>query len=99
MEYIVFLFIISIFLAIGIVSESIDKDNIWEFLSFFYLGCCFSFYFYSNERYKEDARSEIAELNREIKVLEHHLESTEETIDFYKKELEKLQDNSQQELH
>ena len=95
-EYLPILFVFSIVWAMCEIGNTIGEDNHCARIAFYYLAFSFAFYFYSNQQDKESKKFEIAELNKEITKLERFAECDKQTIDFYKKELEKLQDNSQQ---
>lgn len=92
--YIPILYFFSVIAAVNVVLESLDKDNFWVMLSIFYLGCSFAYYFYFNEKDKEEHKSEIAELNKKISHLEYLRESDKQTIKLLTKELEKVEDKS-----
>lgn len=93
-EYIPILHVFFIHTAIFVLSDNIDMDNFWVMLSVLYLGCSFALYFYSNEQDKEKHKSEIAELNKKISLLEYLSESDKQTIELLKNELEKADDKS-----
>lgn len=95
-DYLPILFLFSIFWAFGNIVTAIVDHNNWAMFSVFYLGICFSLYFYSNVSDKEDYKRDITRLNQEIGKLESLRESDKHIIELLKKELEQLQNTSQQ---
>lgn len=77
------------------MTDDLDKDNIWNIISLLYLGCCFGFYFYSNEKEKEEAKCKIEELNKKINFLENLYEINKQTIKSLREEIENNQENEE----
>ena len=94
-EYTPILFFFSIIAAIGIIGNAIGEANFWEGLAITYLLIAFFVYYYSNTEDKRRADYEIVELNKKIRMLESEIEGNELIIKLLKKDIERLQDNSQ----
>ena len=93
-EFIPIIFNLSIYLALYILLNEINTDNLLNIISLLYLGCAFSLYYCFATREKEDKASEIAALKREIRNLESIRESDKDIIELLKKQLEITKHNS-----
>ena len=98
-EYTPILFFFSIIAAISIIGNAIGEPTILEGGAILYLMITFFLYYNSTTSDKEYADRKIAELKQEIRRLESNIEGNELIIELLEKDIERLQDNSPQELH